>query len=109
MLNATVRSAKLEMNSFKCKLLLGSCTFSGLLLRCECSLPRGPQATSGATSKLDHASLLTAALREEVQLQGCYVSVPAQSVDMVRVWGPVEEIKGFLVGLGGAEPRQVAA
>lgn len=53
--------------------------------------------------------LLTAALRVEVLLQGCYVSVPAQSVNVLRVWGPAEEHKGFLVGLGGAEPSQVAA
>lgn len=51
--------------------------------------------------------LLTAALG--VQVQGCYVSVPAQSVNVLRVWGPAEELKGFLVGLGGAEPSQVAA
>lgn len=53
--------------------------------------------------------LLTAALRAEVLLQSCYVSVPAQSVNVSRVWGPAEELKGFLVGLGGAEPGQVAA
>lgn len=53
--------------------------------------------------------LLTAALRAEVLLQGCYVSVPAQSVDMLWIWGPVEKLKSFLVGLGGAEPCQVAA
>lgn len=53
--------------------------------------------------------LLTAALRAQVLLQGCYVSVPAQSVNVLRVWGPAEELKGFLVGLGGAEPSQVAA
>lgn len=53
--------------------------------------------------------LLTAALRAEVLLQGCYVSVPAQSVHMLWIWGPAEELKGFLVGLGGAEPSQVAA
>lgn len=53
--------------------------------------------------------LLTAALGADVLLQGCYVSVPAQSVNVLRVGGPAEERKGFLVGLGGAEPSQVAA
>lgn len=53
--------------------------------------------------------LLTAALGVQVLVQGCYVSVPAQSVNVLRVWGPAEELKGFLVGLGGAEPSQVAA
>lgn len=28
---------------------------------------------------------------------------------MPRVWGPAEEFKGRVVGLGGAEPSQVAA
>lgn len=37
------------------------------------------------------------------------MSVPAQSVDMLWIWGSVEELKGFLVDLGGAEPSQVAA
>lgn len=52
--------------------------------------------------------LLTAALWVEI-LQGCYVSVPAQSVHVLWIWGPAEELKGFLVGLGGAEPCEVAA
>lgn len=53
--------------------------------------------------------LLTAALRVGVQLQSCNVSVPAQSVNELRVWGPAEQRKGFLVNLGGTEPSQVAA
>lgn len=53
--------------------------------------------------------LLTAALRVGVQLQSCNVSVPAQSVNELRVWGPAEPRKGFVVNLGGTEPSQVAA
>lgn len=53
--------------------------------------------------------LLTAALGADVLPQGRYVSVPAQSVNVLRVGGPAEERKGFPVGLGGAEPGQVAA
>ena len=53
--------------------------------------------------------LTAAALRAEILLQRSYVSVPAQSVDMLRCGGPVEELKGLLVCLRGAEPSQVAA
>lgn len=35
--------------------------------------------------------------------------VPAQGMNLLRVWRLAEENKGFVVGLGGAEPRQVAA
>lgn len=35
--------------------------------------------------------------------------VPAQGVNLLRVWRLAEENKGFVVGLGGAEPSQVAA
>lgn len=35
--------------------------------------------------------------------------VPAQGVNLLRFWRLAEENKGFVVGLGGAEPRQVAA
>lgn len=53
--------------------------------------------------------LLTAALCAEVLPQGCYVSVPAQCVDVLWRRGPVEELKGSQVGLRRAEPSQVAA
>lgn len=53
--------------------------------------------------------LLTAAVGVDVLLQCRYVPVPAQSVNLLWVWWPAEEFKGFLVGLRGAEPCQVAA
>lgn len=53
--------------------------------------------------------LLTAAICGEVLLQGGNVSVPAQSVDVLRVGGSGKEPKGSQVDLGGAETRQVAA
>lgn len=53
--------------------------------------------------------LLTAAVCTQVLLQGGNVSVPAQSVDVLRGGGLGEEPKGSQVGLGGAEARQVAA
>lgn len=59
---------------------------------------------------LRHANrLLTAAVCAQVLLQGGNVSVPAQSVDVLRGRGLGEEPKGSQVGLGGAEARQVAA
>jgi len=48
-------------------------------------------------------------VRDEVLLQGGYVSVPACSVDVLGCRGPAEEPEGLLVCLGGAEPGQVAA
>lgn len=68
---------------------------------CHTHLACGPVGAFGR--------LLTAAVCVEVLLQSCYVSEPAQNVDMLWIWGPVEELKGFLVSLGGAEPSQVAA
>lgn len=56
-----------------------------------------------------HRLLLTAAVGADVLLQRRYVSVPAQGVNLLRVWRLAEENKGFVVGLGGAEPSQVAA
>lgn len=35
--------------------------------------------------------------------------VPAQGVNLLWVWRLAEENKGFVVGLGGTEPCQVAA
>lgn len=80
-----------------CRPVVGSCRFRATL------------DTPASCSLSSLVCLLTAAVGVDVLLQCCYVPVPAQSVNLLRVWGPVEELKGFLVGLGGAEPRQVAA
>lgn len=80
-----------------CRPVVGSCRFRATL---------DSPASCSSTSLV---CLLTAAVGVDVLLQRRYVPVPAQSVNLLRVWGPAEELKGFLVGLGGAEPRQVAA
>lgn len=97
---------------------LGSCmwAFAEVQVRGVFSFMSLGAQTASTSRDPDHVSpvhaficLLTAAVRAVVLLQGCYVSEPAQSVNVLRVWGSAEELKGFLVGLRGAEPSQVAA
>lgn len=81
---------------------LGPCVRASFGFMQVCSRPACPDARH-------HRLLLTAAVGVDVLLQRRYVSVPAQGVNLLRVWRLAEENKGFAVGLGGAEPSQVAA
>lgn len=81
---------------------LGPCVWASFGFMQVCSRPACPDARH-------HRLLLTAAVGVDVLLQRRYVSVPAQGVNLLRVWRLAEENKGFAVGLGGAEPSQVAA